>query len=109
MERSRRRGVEGEDIFGWKVAVPQVRSRYPGVEALVRRDTLHLDSRRFLWGGQVSQASKKMLSIFFSPKGLSISQQCNTSRFSIRAKTILQNLAERTEFNIKYPAHLLNI
>ena len=36
-----------------------MRSRYPGVEALVRRDTLHLDSRRFLWGGQVSGASNK--------------------------------------------------
>ena len=35
--------------------ITQVRSRYPGVEALVRRDTLHLDSRRFLWGGQVRQ------------------------------------------------------
>ena len=34
-------------------SLPQVRSRYPGVEALIRGNALHLDGRRFIWKGQV--------------------------------------------------------
>ena len=31
----------------------QVRTRYPGVEALIRGNALHVDGRRFIWKGQV--------------------------------------------------------
>ena len=43
----------------------QVRTRYPGVEALIRGNALHVDGRRFIWKGQVltflSMFSKKAL------------------------------------------------
>ena len=47
----------------------QVRTRYPGVEALIRGNALHVDGRRFIWKGQVlsflSMFSKKLFCLCF--------------------------------------------
>ena len=39
----------------------QVRSRYPGVEALIRGNALHVDGRRFIWKGQVLNSDTYLL------------------------------------------------